>query len=112
MIRRPPRSPLFPSPTLFRSALTTVGGSPRRRLVPPMLDGMAAYQTRPASFDMPPFHRALAGRGDAGGNRQRSSAQIGRASGRGRGEISVVAGSFKKKKNGNDGRGVVARRTT
>src|SRR5256885_7066974 len=65
MIRRPPRSPLFPSPTLFRSALTTVGGSTRRRLVPPMLDGMAAYQTMQASFDMPPFHRALAGRGDA-----------------------------------------------
>src|SRR3712207_7515028 len=28
MIRRPPRSTLFPSPTLFRSVLTAVNGQP------------------------------------------------------------------------------------
>src|SRR2546425_13265489 len=35
MIRRPPRSPLFPYPPLFRSVLREVGRAPRRRALEP-----------------------------------------------------------------------------
>src|SRR3989449_11374770 len=79
MIRRPPRSTLFPYTTLFRSALAQGG------VVNPG-DGVGG-----------------GGRGAEGDGRRAARAQIGRASCRERGEVSVVGVSLKKKKRAERG---------
>src|SRR2546430_17058066 len=71
MIRRPPRSTLFPYTTLFRSQLSATCALP----------GVAVSPV-----------------GAAGGATRGVADEIGRGAGRGRGEISVGAVSFKKKK--------------
>src|SRR2546427_12338245 len=99
MIRRPPRSTLFPYTTLFRSgAVVLRGGFPLR------LPGAAAAHALSGAVHL------RGGGGDTAGaqvekdrvaDRWRGGdrpGKIGRASCRGRGEISGVAVSLKKKK--------------
>src|SRR2546427_11902209 len=99
MIRRPPKSTLFPYPTLSRSCFdmemagpAALGVTGRGRAGQDFVDGNehAGRRAMPETWRLVRFGRATAAPG--GGS------QIGRASGRGRGEISVVAGSLKKKK--------------
>src|SRR2546430_15782259 len=102
MIRRPPRSTLFPYTTLFRSAEFA-----------PVLDDRApdhpGHDARDGELQGPPEpfthsrHGGAAPRPRCTGprsaaRRRRGRSEIGRAAWRGRGEISGVAGSFKKKK--------------
>src|SRR2546430_17713190 len=82
MIRRPPRSTLFPYTTLFRS-------------VPENSVGMRDCARGGGRI---PRRAARRDEGERGGKSETGRAGIGRASCRGRGEISGVAGSFKKKK--------------
>src|SRR2546430_15185004 len=96
MIRRPPRSTLFPYTTLFRSRMT--GWRPNlKRLAPTLVAAVLATVyviVSPPSFDLA-AHLLRAKLFWAEGF---GLWKIGRASCRGRGEISVVAVSFKKKK--------------
>src|SRR2546426_7134967 len=46
MIRRPPRSTLFPYTTLFRSLLAVVRGQPRPEHVAIIMDGNGRWATR------------------------------------------------------------------
>src|SRR2546428_11332318 len=106
MIRRPPRSPLFPYTTLSRSSRGEPLPAGRLPAVP--------FQDDRLREDMDEDHRR-----DPGGDPRPClpvvgrlekvrlevvllvavrREKIGRASCRGRGEISVVAGSFKKKR--------------
>src|SRR2546422_9621635 len=112
MIRRPPRSTLFPYTTLFRSHLRDRGGARHRRRVPLAVqnvlhDRLAARVGRGAAG----AHRGAGAReelrghggvsrgpGGGGGGAAAGGGGIGRASWRERGEISGVAGSLKKKK--------------
>src|SRR2546429_9331263 len=82
MIRRPPRSTLFPSTTLFRS----------RRIFP------GPHGSRTGRAAGKAFGPARHRREQGGRRRQHCRREIGRASCRGRVEISVVAVSLKKKK--------------
>src|SRR3989441_12479992 len=103
MMRQPPRSPLFPYPTLFRSRspprvprrgppLRPRPGQPAPGRLPGSLAGRAAnLGVDQARVDLAEAEAAVRGEGLAAAN------EIGRASGRGRGEISVVAASLKKK---------------
>src|SRR3989475_13181150 len=98
MIRRPPRSTLFPYTTLFRSLLTPAGALASVRL------------DREARRDHDAETRAAAEvGGDIGGAHVRGAVRrrdhepasaglgVGRASWRGRGEISGGGGALKKK---------------
>src|SRR2546422_10587997 len=101
MIRRPPRSTLFPYTTLFRSP------RPRRRPRVHSRGGMGTGRDRrPGARGL---RRAGAGRAARGAAERRRRArarrggggprrEVRRAAGRGKGEVSVGAGSFKKKK--------------
>src|SRR2546427_13205813 len=110
MIRRPPRSTLFPYTTLFRSRQ-------RERVAKPLCLGRAGparagRRLRPTAAALP-LGRGRPAHGSHG--RQRPAAkqqQIGRASCRGRGYISVVAGSLKKKKNKSRRRNVETHEST
>src|SRR2546422_11271284 len=93
MIRRPPRSTLFPYTTLFRSLAGRTSEDRQR----------AAEQiaARERLAVVPPFDHPDIVAGQATGGVEIAEAlppEIGRASCRGRGEISVGAVSFKKKK--------------
>src|SRR2546425_12773712 len=100
MIRRPPRSTLFPYTTLFRSLPGEAAVLPR--------GARAVRLAEPADLyapDRPARRRGEAhrqGRGHGGGLPRRrgrpDAVKIGRAACRERGEISVGAGSLKKKK--------------
>src|SRR2546422_10704093 len=125
MIRRPPRSPLFPYTTLFRSQAfdrlqrdLRLVATVRLQLVGQETQGLAegfdAHELRPAGEAR--AHRiprrvpgSLARRAGAVRSPQGEdlaagdrTLEIGRASCRERVEISGVAGSFKKKKNNDD----------
>src|SRR5256885_14925547 len=93
MIRRPPRSTLFPYTTLFRS--------PRGCAAPHGAGRRSARRRRVGGRAVPPLARPWLRLGPPRLARRRrpAPAQIGRAAGRGRGEISGGAVSFKKKKN-------------
>src|SRR5256885_16334362 len=105
MIRRPPRSTLFPYTTLFRSAWLSGNGLPRRR--PSAAPSSSRCETRSGPADRRAARQRRAGLPAAGrpgraahrpargpGGRREN----GRASGVGREESSVGAGSIKKKK--------------
>src|SRR5256886_15849037 len=96
MIRRPPRSTLFPYTTLFRSLDTSFGVRLAGLAAPLVVIYVAADV---GSITGGWMSGALIRRGWSV-NRGRKTAllEIGRASCRGRGEISVVAVSLKKKK--------------
>src|SRR2546427_10061729 len=100
MIRRPPRSTLFPYTTLFRSG-RAVEDCDRAALghgAAVVVGDRRVVDRRDRNRD----GRRAAALG--GGHWWRARREIGRAAGRGRGEISVVAVSFKKKKrDGRDG---------
>src|SRR3989449_10897138 len=105
MIRRPPRSTLFPYTTLFRSAF---------QICDDILDATASSDQlgktagKDAALAKSTFVSVL-GVGDARAEAERLAARAvdrlrqagvgspknGKAAGRGRGEVSVVAGSFK-----------------
>src|SRR2546430_16591448 len=88
MIRRPPRSTLFPYTTLFRSPL------PPELIGTEAAAGRTLAETLLASRAQPPFRSsAMDGYGVGA-----PDLEIGRGSGRERGEISGGAGSLKKKK--------------
>src|SRR2546422_9392157 len=123
MIRRPPRSTLFPYTTLFRSLLGRARllrpqGRRTRLLVDPRGAGRRGCRRGvQESGDLlrlalclyhpgPPGHRARYGGRHAGEARE-----IGRAACRGRVEISVGAGSLKKKKK-KEGSAMGERRST
>src|SRR5256885_13504807 len=93
MIRRPPRSTLFPYTTLFRS-------HPAHDVLARIGRGHAG---RPLRSGGPREVPASQGDGHrtARPHRVGTDGEIGRASCRERVEISVVAGSLKKKKKGN-----------
>src|SRR2546430_13952994 len=108
MIRRPPRSTLFPYTTLFRSQVRRVGGSDPgqtgRRVHRPSGGGggvsrlpacrraAARFRRAPAAPAARAPHAGAARRAARGGDRiavrARRPPQVGRASGWGRGEIS------------------------
>src|SRR2546422_11343306 len=106
MIRRPPRSTLFPYTTLFRSSLTEASRLAEERAR--TADALAAALERHREALTAERERAEAARLEqvrvaaegvdllrhAGELRER---EIGRAARRERGEISVVGGSLKKK---------------
>src|SRR2546422_10656656 len=109
MIRRPPRSTLFPYTTLFRSpdgravhALDTDASG-----YGSWLAGRLRLRAELRGRHLPNLslrrrhqrQRAVAVYGKRRDQERRRGSQIGRASWRGRGEISVGAVSFKKKKN-------------
>src|SRR2546430_17409016 len=91
MIRRPPRSTLFPYTTLFRSIET--------------LHELRAQTPEHHPGERHRGHLALDHEAEGRRERRREhdavegTGEIGRGSGRGRGEISGGAVSFKKKKN-------------
>src|SRR5256885_16441745 len=89
MIRRPPRSTLFPYTTLFRSGC--FGNRIRRS---------RGHQQTPEKHDMCWPSRMRLGQADSAAmaGLYQVAAGIGRAAGRGRGEISGGGGSLKKKK--------------
>src|SRR5260370_36702456 len=104
MIRRPPRSPLFPYTTLFRSRLALVGTPVMVTVVVASASLSAAVAvmlspTVPSSVTLAAAAAAVSVGGSAGG--------VGRAGCGGRGLVSGVAGSFKKKRTGEGGAGVV-----
>src|SRR3989449_8799526 len=98
MIRRPPRSTLFPYTTLFRSKQELLGNPfleleepDEEREVQLSEDGDTPEEKEKTGDDEPDWEKLLLDNGS----------EIGRASGRERVEISVGAGSFKKKKKWN-----------
>src|SRR5256885_16154653 len=98
MIRRPPRSTLFPYTTLFRSfCLRTCCDFPVGGRAPQCCNG--GGPARAAILSQETFDGTK-----SRAYRQGPGTEIGRASCRERGEISVVAGSLKKKKKSNVGR--------
>src|SRR2546426_10249837 len=111
MIRRPPRSPLFPYPPLFRS-LADVLAEPPPHVEPqqwhlPRLAHRLGYlrQVADSQGGEPGVADATAAARRGAGVRQVHRREIGRAAGRGRGEISVVGGSLKKKNRRSGGAG-------
>src|SRR2546430_15833464 len=100
MIRRPPRSPLFPYPTLFRSR----DAAGVRRAYADFLKNEAAERTRQRpeygehAENLDAFHQQATAATAA----KAARGEIGRASCRGRGEISVVGVSVKKKRGESD----------
>src|SRR5256884_7773035 len=91
MIRRPPRSTLFPYTTLFRSCRKARQDHIIKAVN--LLRGSVGPGKLLEDLDV-----ALGG-SKAEMQRRTQLVEIGRAAGRGRGEISVGAGSLKKKKN-------------
>src|SRR2546422_10944396 len=92
MIRRPPRSTLFPYTTLFRSRLPFLNGGLFEPTALERREGPIRWSNADwrDAFDglFERFHFSA----------READDEIGRASCRERGEISVVAGSLKKKK--------------
>src|SRR2546430_17598374 len=113
MIRRPPRSTLFPYTTLFRSNVDRAQGrphavDPRHALPPSEEDGVAARCGAGGAAERPGGgpgmarlqHRRQSAHGAQGVHRMATPAEaseIGRAPGRERGKIWGVAASLKKK---------------
>src|SRR5256885_16159551 len=102
MIRRPPRSTLFPYTTLFRSAQAArdvrLESSTGSIATGNLLAGRDAGVTAAGNVLVDGTLHAgrdarIAAKGDTTGRGDAYSRQIGKAAGRGRGEISVVAGS-------------------
>src|SRR5258708_29016267 len=81
MIRRPPRSTLFPYTTLFRSAAAALGAAVRA--------DSAAQETARLNLDYATIHAPIAGRTDRKSTRLNSSHQI----------ISYAVFCLKKKNN-------------
>src|SRR2546428_10951670 len=106
MIRRPPRSPLFPYPPLSRSArwrhlafLRPPLPLPRQHRDGPPVALLRRGHGRDVEEPQAGHLCVAAGEGEGDEEKQGdASEQIGRAAGRGRGEISVGAVSLKKKK--------------
>src|SRR2546428_12049557 len=104
MIRRPPRSTLFPYTTLFRS-----GGALAREVdraaVVVRGDQVAAGRGRAEGHRAGGLVRGGGLGGEVAGAAHDKGREIGRASCRERVEISVGAGSLKKKRRRRAGRG-------
>src|SRR2546426_10616057 len=92
MIRRPPRSTLFPYTTLFRSPRDPAALRERESV------RSAARRPHHGGGTGAMSDKAFPAGGIDIGSSPTRLVGIGRASGRGRGEISGGAGSFKKKK--------------
>src|SRR5258706_15844499 len=103
MIRRPPRSPLFPYTTLFRSLLVPRAVPPLKLASADQILPRLAVTAPPSAREEAPSPTAWAIFGPqtptSAAALPAAPAKIGRASCRERVEISVVAVSLKKKKH-------------